>query len=65
MLVKIRLQTGNEVHYNSDDTAIMLVFNDKEKELVKNMAPKASRFLIYEDKTMNEKEAQAWLKERP
>lgn len=38
--------------YNPEETPIMVVLNDQDKENIKNMHPEANKYLAYPDNTL-------------
>ena len=65
MIVKVRTISGDEIHFQSKDTPVMIVFERNELELVRNGKPDMSRFLCYDDRVMTKEQAAKWIKERP
>jgi len=53
------------MHFQSNDTPIMIVFERNELALVRNGKPDMSRLLCYDDRVMTEAQAAKWIKERP
>jgi uncharacterized protein YccT (UPF0319 family) len=65
MKVKVRIKSGDEVHFDSNENPVMIVFEGREKDIVQEMPDANDRFVVHDGKKMTQAQVQAWLKERP
>lgn len=57
----MKVKIGDTV-YDSSETPIMIVLSDGEKEQIKNMHPKATKYAIFPDNIMTREEMKEWMK---
>ena len=60
MLVKIKLDDGNTVQYNTQDNLIAILFTPSDKDVVENMAKDDLLFLSGPFKIMSRKLQESW-----
>ena len=51
---------GHDYVIDTEETPVMLILSQGEKELIANMAPNATKFLVYPD-TMSDDEAKEFI----